>query len=138
MSTINLYSNTSKLLLPVSSVVEEFKATKARAVSTLLSSEDEKVRHASKTIKCGRKWKPQQAVGEAESYWRHQEIMGVVCKGRLGLGHYSEKRWSRADARAKRGLMMQRVQEAVEEECQVKAIGLASQGKWMQWDEAQE
>ena len=76
-STINLYSKTSKLPLSVSSVVVEFKATKARAVSTLLSSEDGKVRHTSKTIKCDRKWKPQQAIGEAESYWRHQEIMGV-------------------------------------------------------------
>ena len=67
-STINLYSKTSMLPLPVSSVVEEFKTIKARAASTLLSSEDGKVRHASKTIKCNRKWKPQQAIGEAESY----------------------------------------------------------------------
>ncbi len=137
-SAINLYSKTSKLPLPVSSVVEEFKAAKARAVSTLLSSEDGKVRHASKTIKCGRKWKPQQAVMEAESHWKHQEIVGVVCQGRLGLGHYSEKRWSRADARARRGLVVQRVREAAEEERQVKAIGLASQGRWTQWDQAQE
>lgn len=54
--------------------------------------------------------------------------MGVVCKGRLGLGHYSEKRWSRADARARRGLVVQRVRETEEEERQVKAIGLASPG----------
>lgn len=122
----------------VSSVVEEFKATKARAVSSLLASKDEKVRYASKTIKCGRKWKPQQAVMEAESHWKHQEIVGVVCQGRLGLGHYSEKRWSRADARARRGLIVQRIREAAEEERQVKAIGLASQGRWTQWDQAQE
>lgn len=137
-SAINLYSKTSKLPLPVSSVVEEFKATKARAVSSLLASKDEKVRYASKTIKCGRKWKPQQAVMEAESHWKHQEIVGVVCQGRLGLGHYSEKRWSRADARARRGLIVQRIREAAEEERQVKAIGLASQGRWTQWDQAQE
>jgi hypothetical protein len=129
-SAINLYSKTSKLPLPVSSVVE--------AVSTLLSSEDGKVRHASKTIRCGRKWKPQQAVMEAEFYWKHQEIVGVVCQGRLGLGHYSEKRWSRVDARARRDLVVQRVHETVEEERQVKAIGLASQGRWTQWDQAQE
>ena len=66
------------------------------------------------------------------------EAPGNHGRGRLGLGHYSEKRWGRADARAKRGLVVQRVQEAVEKECQVKAIGLASQGRWMQWDEAQE
>lgn len=80
-NTINLYSKTSKLSLPVSLVVEEFKATKARAVSTLLSSKDGKVKHSSIAIRCGRKWKPQQAIREAESHWRHQEIMSVVCKG---------------------------------------------------------
>ncbi len=138
-STINLYSKTSKLPLSVSLVVKDFKAAKARAVSTLLSSEDGKVRHASKPIKCGRKWKPQQSVMEAECHWKHLETMGVVCQGRLDLGHYSEKRWSRADARARRDLVVQRLHEsAEEEECQVKAIGLASQGRWMQWDQAQE
>ncbi|CAM4733730.1 unnamed protein product [Leuciscus chuanchicus] len=75
---------------------------------------------------------------EAESYWKHQEIVGVVCQGRLGLGHYSDKRWSRADTRARRGLVVQRVREAAEEDRQVKAIGLASQGRWTQWDQAQE
>ncbi len=49
-SAVNLYSNTSKLPLPVSLVVEEFKATKARAVSTLLLSEVGSVRHSSKNI----------------------------------------------------------------------------------------
>ncbi len=39
-SAINLYSKNSMHPLPVSLVVEEFKAAKARAVSTLLSSED--------------------------------------------------------------------------------------------------
>ncbi|KAF4096177.1 hypothetical protein G5714_022146 [Onychostoma macrolepis] len=49
-SAINLHSKTSKLPLPVSSVVEEFKDAKARAVSTLLSFEDGKVRHAIGTL----------------------------------------------------------------------------------------
>ena len=91
-SSVNLYSKTYMLHLPVSSVVEEFKATKARAVSTLLLSKDEKVRHANNTIKCGRKWKPQEAVKEAEVHWKHQEIVGVVRQGRRGLGNYNAKR----------------------------------------------
>lgn len=101
-SSVNLYSKTSKLRLPVSSVVAEFKATKARAVSTLLLSKDEKVWHANKTGKCGRKWKPQKAVREAESYWKHQEIIAVVCQGRLGLGNYKAKSWSKVDAKGRR------------------------------------
>lgn len=120
----------------MSSVVEEFKATKTRAVSSLLLSEDEKVRHANKSIKSGRKWKPQEAVKEAEVHWRHQKVIGVVCQGRLGLGHYSTKMWSKTNAKGKRELVVQRVRKTAEEERCVKAIGLAAQGQWMQWDKA--
>ena len=61
------------MTLPVGSVVEEFKATKTRAVSTLQNSKDEKVKHASKGIKGSRKWNPQEAVQNAEEHLRHQE-----------------------------------------------------------------
>lgn len=73
--------------------MEEFKATKARAASTVLLYKDGQVRHANKTSKCGRKWKPQQAVKEAEAYWKNQDT----------------KLWSKANAKGKRGLMVQRV-----------------------------
>lgn len=135
-SSVNLYSKTSKLRLPVSSVVEEFKATKARAVSTLLLSKDRTVHHTSNSIKCGKKWKPQTAVAEAEAYWKHQEVVGIVCQGRLGLGNYNTKQWSKATAHGKRELLVQRVREAAEEDRRVKTVGLASQGQWMRWDEA--
>ncbi len=36
------------------------------------------------TVKSGMKWKPQQAVREAELYWKHQEFIGRVCQERLG------------------------------------------------------
>ena len=76
-SSVNLYSQTDTLCLPVSSVVGEFNATK---LSTILS-ENEKVRHVDKTIKYGREWKPQEALRDAETYWMHQEIVEVVCQG---------------------------------------------------------
>lgn len=117
-STVNLYSKTSKLRLPVSLVVEEFKATKAKTVSTLLLSKDVKVHHANKTVKCGRKWKLQgsKKANHRKSYWKHQEIIGVVCQGQLGLGNYKAKSWSKADAKGRRTLVVQRVREAAEED----------------------
>lgn len=121
---------TSELHLPVSSVVEGFKTTKARAVSILVLSEEEKVRHTNKIIKGGRKWKPQ------EVFWKYKDIIWVVCQGRLGLGNYNARRWSKASAKGKRGLMVQRVQVTAEEDRHVKAVGLACQGQWMQWDQA--
>lgn len=108
-SSVNLYSKSSTLRLPCSSVIEEFKATKARAACTLLLSKDIKVRHTSTTINCGRKWKPLEAVQEAETYLRHKEIVGTVCQGRLGLGNYNVKSWTKSSAQGKRDLVVQRV-----------------------------
>lgn len=48
LSPSNLYSKTRKLSLPVASVAKKFKAVKARAVSTPLSSMHGKMRHAKK------------------------------------------------------------------------------------------
>lgn len=123
-SLINLYSKTSNLCLPVTTVVEEFKATKVRAVSTLLLCEDEKVRHLNKTIKRGRRYRPQEAVTEADAYWKHQEIVNVICQGQLDLGQYNDQRWSKASAKGRRALVVQRVREVAEEDCSVKAVGL--------------
>lgn len=114
-SSVNLYSRSSLLRLPCSSVIEEFKATKARAACTLSLSKDTKVRHASTEISCGRKWKPLEAVKEAESYWRHQDIVGTVCQGRLGLGNYSVKTWAKSCTQDRRDLVVQRVRKTAEE-----------------------
>lgn len=75
---------------------------------------------------------------EAEAYWKHQEIVGVVCQGRLGLGHYNTKRWSNTNAKGERELVVQRVREAAEEDRHVKAVGLTHQGDWVKWDQAGE
>ncbi len=88
------------------------------------------------TVKCGMKWKPQQAVREAESYWKDQEIIGMVCQGRLGLGNFKTKSWSKAKGRRTR--VVQRVREATEEDRLLRAVGFASQGQWMPWDQALE
>ena len=45
-TSIGLYSRTSKLQLPFTSLVEEYKVGKARLVMTLKDSKDEKVRAA--------------------------------------------------------------------------------------------
>jgi len=52
------------------------------------------------------------------------------------LGHYNTKRRRKANTKGKRELVVQRVREAEEEHWCVKAVGLASQGQWMQWDQA--
>ena len=55
LRSVNLYIKTSNFsCLPVAFVVEEFRATKARAGITFQIYQDGKVSHASKSITCGR------------------------------------------------------------------------------------
>ena len=135
-SSVNLYCKGSKLVLPISSVAEEFKATKVRAVTTLRTSKDGKVQKAGEAIRCGRKWKPQEAATSAIEDLKQQEMIGIVCKGRQGLGNYGSQLWSKADPKTKRNLVVQQVRRTEERERQVKAVGLASQGRWMAWEPA--
>lgn len=54
-------------------------------------------------MKCGRKWKPQEAVKEAEAYWKHWDVVGVVRQAWLGLGNYNAKT-TKANAKGRAGL----------------------------------
>ncbi|XP_069133240.1 uncharacterized protein [Argopecten irradians] len=92
-SSTGLYSRTSKLQLPLTSLVEEFKTGKARLVMTLKDSRDEKVRQAGVEVRTGRRWSASKAVSEAESRLRHKDIVGTVCIGRQGLGRGQTTRW---------------------------------------------
>ncbi|XP_035691401.1 uncharacterized protein LOC118426238 [Branchiostoma floridae] len=83
---LGLYSRTARLQLPFTSVVEEFKVCKTRALMTLEGSKDEKVSQAGVELRSGRKWSVAKAVQEAKSSLRHRDIVGVVAQGRLGLG----------------------------------------------------
>ncbi|CAC5417465.1 unnamed protein product [Mytilus coruscus] len=55
-SSIGLYSTSSKLQLPLSSITEEFKVTKTRQVMMLRDSKDDKVKEANVDVRTGRKW----------------------------------------------------------------------------------
>ena len=81
---ISLYSRTSKLQFPFTSLVEEYKVGKTRLVMTLKDSKDEKVRAAGVEVKTGRKWSASKAVTEAECRLRHKDIVGTVAQGRQG------------------------------------------------------
>lgn len=54
--SISLYSSESKLQLPVTLVVEEYKTAKVRLAMMLHNSEDKTVQQADINIRTGRKW----------------------------------------------------------------------------------
>ena len=69
--------------MPLTSLTEEYKVTKARLLLTLRDSADEKISKAGIEVRTGRKWSAQRAVDEAESHLRHRDI---VCTTNIGRG----------------------------------------------------
>ena len=66
-TAIGLYSRSSQLQMPLSSVVEGFKVEKCRLVMTLRDSKDKKVSEAGVQTRTGRKWSASTSVSQAES-----------------------------------------------------------------------
>lgn len=62
LSSIALYGGNTKLQLPLSSLVEEFKVSRAREVLVYQDSTDTKVSSAGVEVRTGRKWRAQEAV----------------------------------------------------------------------------
>ena len=80
------YSHSSKLQMPISSLVEEYKVAKTHLLLTLRDSTDEKISGAGSMVRTGKKWSVSQAVEQAESSLQHQDIVGTTNRGREGLG----------------------------------------------------
>ncbi|KAJ7993818.1 hypothetical protein DPEC_G00258660 [Dallia pectoralis] len=113
--SIGLYSSGSKLQLPITAVVEEFKRAKVRLAMMLRDSNDQAVRQANIVVKTGRKWKASGALREAEERLQHGDIMGTVTQGRLGLGVITQASWKAARAKERKGMVQKEIR-AVEEE----------------------
>ena len=71
----------------MSSLVEEYNVTKARAETTLKESKDNMVSQAGITMNTGRKWDVSEAVSQAKSRLEHKEIVGMVCVGKQAIGY---------------------------------------------------
>ena len=133
-ASANLYSIKSPTPQPLSSTVEVFKTAKARAITTLRFSGDDKVKEASEAIGCGRLWKPQKEVNLAISRLKHKDVVGVVCKGRLGLGNYGNPIYSTARASVKRTMVGEEIRAIEEERRQSQLRNLSRQGDWNRWE----
>ncbi|XP_063420791.1 uncharacterized protein LOC134706007 [Mytilus trossulus] len=133
-TTVGLYSRTTKLQLPLTSIVEEFKVCKTRLVMTLKESKDDKVRTAGVQVRTRRKWSASKAVSEAESRLRHKDIIGTVAVGRQGLGTSKSCYWKNANTKERRSLVQREVKSREEENRQAKTVELGCQGAWSRWD----
>ncbi len=138
LSNIALYGHYTKLQLPICSLSEEFKVTRAREVLMYRDSSDAKVSSAGICVKTGRKWQAQKAVDRAEERLRHGVLVGNVAVGRAGLGSFSKPRYDKARGREKRQLVQNEVRAEVEEDRLTKMVGMRQQGAWTGWENAEQ
>ncbi len=134
LSSIGLYGN-GALSLPISSLVEEYKCSKARLEMTLTESRDPFVRGATAALATGRRWRPGVAVAQAKSALRHQDIVGQVQQGRGGLGlGVTTPTWQKATPAERRRLVVEEVRHQEEADRCARAVSQAKQGRWMRWE----
>lgn len=133
-SSIGLYSKSTKLQIPITSLVEEYKVAKARLYLTLRDSKDEKVSNAGIEVRTGRKWSVTKAVEQAESSLQHQVIVGATNKGREGLGHGQQPRWDKADSQERRSMIQQEIRRTEESSRSARSVQMGQQGSWNRWN----
>ena len=134
-SSVNLYSKSSPGALAVGSIVEEYKVSQVRSVLLLQNSRDPIACTTTDKGTRRRKWSPNRAIAEAESNLKFKEIIGVVAKGRQGLGNYSPVVSSSNDTSERRKLIVADVHATEEQGRHVRAVGMAMQGRWTKWDD---
>ena len=127
-SSNNLYNRRFILPSPLTSTVEEFKATKARGLLTLQQSKDPMTRNLEPPTSKGRKWNTEKAVADSVSRLKHKQVVGVVCKGRLGLGHYESTWWDKADDRTRRKMAVDGIRTVEEEQRNLRLSNMSGQG----------
>ncbi|XP_035683116.1 uncharacterized protein LOC118420431 [Branchiostoma floridae] len=140
LTSVGLYSKSAKLQLPLSSMEEEFKVTKARAQVMLQQSRDEKVSQAGIELRSGRKWTATEAVSNAASRLRHKDIVGIIAQGRRGLGAEREgsQTWGKAGPKERREMIQKEVRQREEELRRARAVGQGVQGAWTKWEGVRE
>ena len=85
-NTNALYATSFTLSMPMKSLVEEYKTSKARLDMMLSESPDQVIRDCAPTLDTGRKWSVTETVGDAKSRLEINEIVGAVTTACHGVG----------------------------------------------------
>jgi len=86
-----MYSKSTKLRLPYSSLEEEFRVAKARNLVTLENSRDSCIKNAGITIDRGIRLNTPAEIKEAKERLQMQVITGIPNKGKEGIGFRKRK-----------------------------------------------
>ena len=135
LTSIALYSSSSKLRLPLSSLVEDFKVSKARLFMMLRDSADQVIHDAPPDIITGKKWSAADEVASATQELQLKEVMGATQTGKGGLGLKTNRWLSREDLAGKRALVAQEIRRRAEDMRVAQAVSQSQQGRWTQWED---
>ncbi len=90
-----------------------------------------KVTKAGIEVRTGRKWKAEGAVRQAEARLDHNRLVGVVARGRAGLGSFSTLHIDTIKGKERRRPVQEEVRAVVEEERTCRTVGMRQQGAWI-------
>ena len=128
LATLALRSTGTKVQLPVTSVIEEFKCCKARLHLMLRNSSDTVVRNTQPGAYTGRKWDVSKVIQEVEEALKFSEVMGDVQQGRCGIGWQKNRWWSVESERGSRSLEIEEIRHEEERMRVTQAMRQSQQG----------
>jgi len=135
-ATNALYASSLKLTLPITPLVEEYKAGKIRTQAMLHYSRDGTVRNLSPALDTGTEWRVTAVTEALQDRLTMKDIIGATTQGRAGLGCSTFKRFADASGRCKWTMMVDELRGAEEERRLAEAAQQGQQGRWVEWESA--
>ena len=135
INTSSLYRQKGALQLPLTSIVEIYKAGKVRTVMMLRESRDQEISDRPPDVRAARQWKVEFATDEIISSLEHGDIVGPAQPDRLGLGNGDFRPFRKMSQRDRRKAAVGQVRKMEAEEREVHLIQCAQQGQVTRWEE---
>ena len=135
INTPSLYRQKGTLQLPLTSIVEIYKAGKVRTVMMLRESRDQEISDRPPDVRTARKWKAEVATDEIISSLEHGDIVGPAQPDRLGLSNGDFMPFRKMSQRDRRKAAVGQVRKMEAEGREIHLIQCAQQGQVTRWEE---
>ena len=135
INTSALYRKRGALQLPLTSIVEIFKAGKVRTVMMLRESNDQAISDNPPDVRTARKWDAEKATDDITAVLKHKDIIGSTQTGRAGLGSSDFRPFSRMTKAERRLSATGQVRILEADKRDVHLVQCAQQGQVVGWEE---
>lgn len=135
LNSTAIFGRSGQLQLPITSIVEEYKAGKVRTVMTLRYSKDPTIRDDPPEVRTGRKWRAEEATNAAITNLEHADIVGAVQETREGLGVRSFKPFCMSSSKEKRDAVVKEIRKEEAERRYLHLVKCSHQGQCLRWEE---